>query len=109
MANLLLYNMHLVVLVVIRHNELPAELLSEVCTDVGSEPAFQIMDGEPLLYATVNQEDGARLDATATNKSSCIEFSYTNHPVESSVTNKSQSSATNKSPSGSFTHKQITL
>ena len=48
----------------IRHNEvrdLTASLLSEVCSDVGVEPALQPLDGEPLQFATANSEDGARL------------------------------------------------
>ena len=52
----------------IRHNELcnlTAELLSEVCTDVGIEPALQPLDSKPLWYATANLEDGARLDVVA--------------------------------------------
>ena len=52
----------------IRHNELcnlTAELLSEVCSDVGIEPALQPLDSEPLWYATANREDGARLDVVA--------------------------------------------
>ena len=49
----------------IRHNEvsdLTASLLSEVCSDVGVEPALQPLGGEPLQFATANSEDGARLD-----------------------------------------------
>ena len=38
------------------------ELLSEVGSDVGIEPA---LDSEPLWYATANREDGARLDVVA--------------------------------------------
>ena len=52
----------------IRHNEvrdLTASLLSEVCSDVGVEPALQPLDGEPLQFATANSEDGARLDVVA--------------------------------------------
>jgi len=52
----------------IRHNEirdLTASLLSEVCGDVGVEPALQPVEGEPLQFATANGEDGARLDAVA--------------------------------------------
>ena len=48
----------------IHHNELrnlTVELLSEVCTDVGIEPALQSLDSEPLWYVTANREDGARL------------------------------------------------
>ena len=52
----------------IRHNEvrdLTASLLSEVCSNVGVEPALQPLDGEPLQFATTNSEDGARLDVVA--------------------------------------------
>ena len=52
----------------IRRNEvrdLTASLLSEVCSDVGVEPALQPLDGEPLKFATANSEDGARLDVVA--------------------------------------------
>ena len=42
-----------------------ASLLSEVCSDVGVEPALQPLDGEPLQFATANSEDGARLDVAA--------------------------------------------
>ena len=49
----------------IRHgkiHDLTTNLLSEVCWDVGVEPALQPLDREPLQCATVNWEDGARLD-----------------------------------------------
>jgi len=52
----------------IRHNEvqdLTAGLLTEVCCDVGVEPALQPLDCEPLRYATANREDGAHLDVVA--------------------------------------------
>ena len=52
----------------IRHNEihdLTAKLLSEVCPDVGVEPALQPLESEPLQYATANREDSARLDVVA--------------------------------------------
>ena len=53
----------------IRHNEvrdLTLSLLSEVCYDVGVEPALQPLDHEPLHYATARyREDGARLDVVA--------------------------------------------
>ena len=45
--------------------DLTASLLSEVCCDVGVEPALQPLDGEPLQFATANSEDGARLDVVA--------------------------------------------
>jgi len=50
------------------HNELhnlTADLLSEVCSDVGIEPPLQPLDNEPLHYATANREDGAHLDVVA--------------------------------------------
>jgi len=50
----------------IRHNEMQdftASLLSEVCSDVGVEPALHPLDCEPLWHATANREDGACLDA----------------------------------------------
>ena len=52
----------------IRHNELcnlTADLLSEVCSDVGIEPPLQPLDNELLCYATANHEGGARLDVVA--------------------------------------------
>jgi len=39
-----------------------ASLLSEMCCDVGVEPALQPTDHEPLWHPTANREDGARLD-----------------------------------------------
>ena len=45
--------------------DLTASLLSEVCNDVGVEPALQPLDCEPLQYATANREDGAYLDVVA--------------------------------------------
>ena len=61
----------------IRHNELcnlTAELLSEVCTDVGIEPALQPLDSEPLWYATANREDSARLDVVARAQTGSMHF-----------------------------------
>ena len=52
----------------IRHNELPditAELLSEVCHNVGTEPPLQPITDEYMSYRTANREDGARLDIAA--------------------------------------------
>jgi len=40
-------------------------LLSEVCCDVGVEPAPQPLDREPLKHATANREDGVHLDVVA--------------------------------------------
>ena len=36
--------------------DLTASLLSEVCSDVGVEPALQLLDGEPLQFATANKK-----------------------------------------------------
>ena len=52
----------------IRHNEIrdiTADLLSEVCHNVGIEPNLQSISGEQLFYKTANREDGARLDVVA--------------------------------------------
>ena len=52
----------------IRHNEIrdiTADLLSEVCHNVGIEPSLQSISGEHLFYRTANREDGARLDVVA--------------------------------------------
>ena len=52
----------------IRHNEIrdiTADLLSEVCHNVGTEPCLQPITGEQLTYSTANREDGARLDMVA--------------------------------------------
>ena len=52
----------------LRHNELcdfTAEILSEVCADVCTEPPLQLLLGETLTYATANVEDGALLDISA--------------------------------------------
>jgi len=50
---------------IIRHNEirdLTASLLTEVCTEVQVEPTLQPITGEHFDHATLNTEDGARLD-----------------------------------------------
>ena len=50
------------------HNEicdLIANLLSEVCQNVGTEPQLQPVTGEQLTHRTANREDGARLDVVA--------------------------------------------
>ena len=50
------------------HNEvrdLTAGLLSEVCCDVGIEPALQPLECEPPYFATAKKEDGAHLDVVA--------------------------------------------
>ena len=47
------------------HNEvrnLTTSLLSEICSDVGVEPALQPVEGEPLQFTTANSEDDARLN-----------------------------------------------
>ena len=52
----------------LRHNELrdfTAEILSEVCANVCTEPSLQPLSGETMTYATANVEDGARLDISA--------------------------------------------
>ena len=52
----------------LRHNELrdfTAEILSEVCADVCTEPSLQPLSGETMTNATANVEDGARLDISA--------------------------------------------
>ena len=49
----------------IRQRSLTVELLSELCSDVGIEPALQPLDSEPLRYATANREDGTRLEVVA--------------------------------------------
>ncbi len=52
----------------IRHNEnrdLTADLLTEVCHDVGVEPQLQPLSGENLSYSTANSDDQARLDVKA--------------------------------------------
>ena len=49
----------------IRHNEvrdITADLLSEVCHNVGLEPNLQNVTEEPLTHRSANREDGARLD-----------------------------------------------
>ena len=51
-----------------RHNEirdLTANLLSEVCHSVSTEPHLQPISGETLTGASANVEDGARLDILA--------------------------------------------
>ena len=52
----------------LRHNEIrdiTAELLSDVCHDVGVEPNLQPLSGESLQYVTTNREEGAHLDMVA--------------------------------------------
>ena len=52
----------------IRHNELrdiTAELMSEVCHNVGTKPPLQPITDEHLIHRTANREDGARLDVAA--------------------------------------------
>ena len=48
----------------IHHNELrdiTAELMSEVCHNVGTKPPLQPITDEHLIRQTANREDGARL------------------------------------------------
>lgn len=52
----------------IRHNEIrniTADLLSEICHSVGTEPNLQSVTEEQLTHRTANREDGARLDIVA--------------------------------------------
>ena len=52
----------------LRHNEirdLTAQLLSETCPCVSTEPELQPLSGETLTYSTSNTQDGARLDVRA--------------------------------------------
>ena len=52
----------------IRHNDIrdfTAELMSEVCHDVSTEPPLQPLSGESLSLRTANQDVGARLDIKA--------------------------------------------
>ena len=52
----------------IRHNEIKditAELLTEVCYGVGTEPCLQPITDEVFSYRTATKEDGARLDIVA--------------------------------------------
>ena len=52
----------------VRHNELQnitAQLMEEVCFDVGIEPLLQPISKEH--YKTANTDDGARLDVAAAN------------------------------------------
>ena len=54
----------------IRHNklrDLTAHLLTEVCSNVGVEPALQPLGGERMDHRTANSEDNARLDIKADN------------------------------------------
>ena len=53
---------------IVRHNEirdLTANLVSEVCHNVYTEPRLQPLDGESLAGATASRDDGARLDVAA--------------------------------------------
>ena len=52
----------------IRHNEIrdiTASLLTEVCHNVATEPAFQPLTGERMNARTANSDGGARLDIHA--------------------------------------------
>ena len=42
--------------------DITADLPSEVCHNVGTEPSLQPMSGEHLMHRTANREDGAWLD-----------------------------------------------
>ena len=50
---------------IIRHNEVRADLLMEICHDVELEPTLQPLTGERLSHRTANTEDGARLNVKA--------------------------------------------
>ena len=45
--------------------DLTANLLSEVCNNVVTEPHLQPLSGETLQYKTANRDDNARLDIAA--------------------------------------------
>ena len=45
--------------------DITAELMSEVCHNVGTEPILQPITNECLVHRTANREDGARLDVAA--------------------------------------------
>ena len=52
----------------IRHNELRdiiAELMSQVCHNVGIEPSLQPVTDEHLVHRTANRDDSVRLDVAA--------------------------------------------
>ena len=52
----------------IRHNELrdfTASLLKETCHGVTTEPSLQPITSETFQTASVNEQDGARLDIVA--------------------------------------------
>ena len=52
----------------IRHNEIrdiTASLLTEVCSNVATEPALQPLSGESMAARTANTDDGARVDIRA--------------------------------------------
>ena len=52
----------------IRHNEIrdiTASLLTEVCSNVATEPHLQPLSGETFRLASSNTDDGARLDVRA--------------------------------------------
>ena len=49
----------------IRHNDIPATLLTEVCHNVATEPPLQPLTGETLTACSANTDDNARLDIRA--------------------------------------------
>ena len=54
----------------VRHNEvrdITADLLTEVCHGVGTEPHLQPVTKEQFTHRTANREEGARLDIVAEN------------------------------------------
>jgi len=56
------------------HNDiqyLAADLLSEVCHDVSTEPSLQLLSGKSLSLRTANCDAGARLDIKASGFWGC--------------------------------------
>ena len=45
--------------------DITAELLSEICHNVGTEPSLQPITDEHLIHRTANRDDGARLDVAS--------------------------------------------
>ena len=70
----------------IRHNEIrdiTANLLSEVCHSVSTEPHLQPICGESLTGASANVEDGARLDILANGERAFFDVRVFNPHVPS--------------------------
>ena len=54
----------------IRHNavrDITAQILTELCPNVGVEPTLQPLNGESFPFRSTNTEDGARLDIKSQN------------------------------------------